>query len=60
MKIERSDIINEIDHYNHAFRKNVHVPARMIDEWVREANDDSYWIQNEGLWAWVELRLREI
>lgn len=37
MKIERGDIVNEIDRYNHAFRKNVHVPARMIDEWVREA-----------------------
>ena len=60
MIITRNDIINEIDRYNWAFHKNYHINNNTINTWVKKANEDSYWIQNEGLWAWIQLRMKEI
>ncbi len=59
MKIEAQDIQEQIDRAKRYGLKIKKISNAELSNLVREANRNTHYIQNEGLWAFVMSRIEE-
>lgn len=56
--VTKQDIMEEVHRYQRVFNRTTSFTDDELNALVDEAKMDSYWIKNEGIWAWVFIKLR--